>query len=35
MAKIGLNKEGQIQFELYQNPWQLTSITDWKAKPKE
>ena len=29
MAKIGLNKNGQIQFDLYQNPWQLASITDW------
>jgi hypothetical protein len=35
MAKIGLNKNGQIQFDLYQNPWQLASITDWKPKAKE
>jgi hypothetical protein len=35
MAKIGLNKDGQIQFDLYQNPWQLANITDWKPKPKE
>jgi hypothetical protein len=35
MAKIGLNKDGQIQFELYQNPWQLVNITDWKPKAKE
>lgn len=33
MAKIGLNKDGEVQFELYQNPWQLTDIVDWtKAK---
>jgi hypothetical protein len=35
MAKLGLNNDGQIQFELYQNPWQLTHITDWKPKAKE
>jgi hypothetical protein len=35
MAKISLNKDGQIQFDLFQNPWQLTHITDWKPKAKE
>ncbi len=29
MAKIGLNKAGEVQFDLFQNPWQLVNITDW------
>jgi hypothetical protein len=33
-AKVKLNKEGQIEFELFQNPWKLTNIIDW-TKPKE
>ena len=34
-VKISLNKEGQIQFDLFQNPWQLTNVLDWKTKGKE
>lgn len=33
-VKVGLNKEGQVQFDLYQNPWQLVNIIDWNAKGK-
>ena len=33
-VKVGLNKDGEIQFDLFQNPWQLTNIIDWKAKSK-
>jgi hypothetical protein len=28
-------KKGQIQFDLFQNPWQLTNILDWKGKGKD
>jgi hypothetical protein len=35
MAKIAMNKDGQVQFDLFQNPWQLVSIIDWKPKGKE
>jgi hypothetical protein len=34
MAKISLNKEGEIQFDLFQNPWDLTNIIDWMGKAK-
>ena len=33
-VKLSLNKEGQIQFDLFQNPWQLVNIMDWKPKAK-
>ena len=29
------NKEGQVQFDLFQNPWQLTSVLDWRGKGKD
>jgi len=35
MVKVGLNKDGEIQFDLFQNPWQLVSIVAWKPKGKE
>jgi hypothetical protein len=35
MVKVGLNKDGEVQFDLFQNPWQLVSILDWKPKGKE
>ena len=35
MVKVGLNKDGEVQFDLFQNPWQLVSIVDWKPKGKE
>jgi hypothetical protein len=28
-AQLIINKEGQLEFQLYQNPWKLTSIIDW------
>jgi hypothetical protein len=34
-VKVSLNKEGQVQFDLFQNPWQLTNILDWKGKGKD
>ena len=30
-----IDKEGQLQFELTQNPWQLVGILDWTSKGKE
>jgi hypothetical protein len=38
-AQLIINKEGQLQFELRRNPWNLISIIDWnaagsKAKPQ-
>ncbi len=33
-VKISLNKEGQLQFDLFQNPWQLVNIIDWTPKAK-
>ena len=34
-VKISLNKEGEIQFDLFQNPWQLVNIIDWPGKAKD
>ncbi len=34
-VKVSLNKEGQVQFDLFQNPWQLTSVLDWRGKGKD
>ena len=31
-AKLTLNKQGDVTFELNQNPWKLTAITDWREK---
>ncbi len=33
-AKLKINKDGDLEFELYQNPWQLVNIIDW-TKEKE
>ena len=33
-VKVSLNKEGQVQFDLFQNPWQLVNIMDWTPKGK-
>jgi len=33
-VKVSLNKEGGIQFDLFQNPWQLVNILDWTPKSK-
>jgi hypothetical protein len=29
-AQLIVNKEGELQFELNQNPWKLTNIIEWK-----
>jgi hypothetical protein len=34
-AQLVINKEGELQFELFKNPWQLANITDWKGKGKD
>jgi hypothetical protein len=30
-TQLIINKEGELQFELNQNPWRLAGITDWKG----
>jgi hypothetical protein len=30
-AQLIINKEGQLQIELNQNPWRLSNIIDWKG----
>jgi hypothetical protein len=30
-AQLIINKQGQLQFELRQNPWQLVNIIDWNG----
>jgi len=32
-AQLIINKEGELQFELNQNAWQLVNILDWKGTP--
>jgi len=32
-AQIVLDKEGQLQWDLNQNPWKLIDIIDWKGTP--
>jgi hypothetical protein len=34
-TQLTINSEGALQWELNQNPWQLTNIIDWKPKGKE
>jgi len=34
-AQLIINKQGELQFELYKNPWQLVNIIDWNAKEKD
>jgi hypothetical protein len=31
-AQLIINDKGELQWELYKNPWQLTGIIDWNAK---
>lgn len=33
-TQLTVNSEGALQWELNQNPWQLTNIIDWKPKGK-
>lgn len=34
-AQLTVNKDGELQFELLQNPWQLVNIMDWPGKAKD
>ncbi len=34
-TQLVLNKEGELQWELNQNPWRLAGIIDWKGTPGE
>src|SRR3974377_472834 len=31
LAQLVIDKQGQLQFELNQNPWQLVDVIDWKG----
>jgi hypothetical protein len=31
LAQLILNKEGELQLELNQNPWRLSGVLDWKG----
>lgn len=33
LAQLAIDKEGQLQIELNQNPWKLVDILDWKGTP--
>ena len=33
-TKLVLNKEGQVEFQLYKNPWKLVNIIDWDKAGK-
>lgn len=33
LAQLVVDKQGQLQFELNQNPWKLVDILDWKGTP--
>ena len=33
-AKLRINKEGELEFELFQNPWKLGNIIDWNKGAK-
>lgn len=33
LAQLVIDKEGQLQFELNQNPWRLVDVLDWKGTP--
>ena len=32
-CQLAMDKEGQIQFQLNQNPWKLVDVIDWKGTP--
>lgn len=34
-AQLIINKDGELQMELYQNPWRLESIIEWKKEEKD
>jgi hypothetical protein len=33
LAQLVIDKEGQLQWDLNQNPWRLVDILDWKGTP--
>lgn len=33
-TQLVINKEGDLQWDLRGNPWQMTKIIDWNAKKK-
>jgi hypothetical protein len=33
-AQLTVNKEGELEFQLFQNPWQLVNIIDWTKGKK-
>ena len=33
LAQLALDNQGQVQFELNQNPWKLSDVLDWKGTP--
>ena len=32
-AQLVIDKQGQLQWDLFQNPWKLVDILDWKGTP--
>jgi hypothetical protein len=34
-AQLVIDKEGQLQIDLSQNPWKLVDVVDWKGTPGE
>ena len=32
-SQLVIDKQGQLQFDLSQNPWRLTDVLDWKGTP--
>jgi hypothetical protein len=32
-TQLIINKDGELQFDLNQNPWKLTNIVDWQGTP--
>jgi len=34
-AQLGINQDGELQWSLRKNPWQLVNIIDWMPKGKE
>jgi hypothetical protein len=32
-AQLTLNKDGELEWDLTQNPWRLSSLLDWKGTP--
>jgi hypothetical protein len=33
LAQLAMDNQGQVQFELNQNPWKLVDVLDWKGTP--